>query len=546
MVKQNENNNKKGEKFSTDKTTNTKQQHKLAENNDSRKYICLYCNNKKDFYDKSSLNRHYRRKHKEKLEKCKFCSKEFYSLSLHEKKCIFKHKKKFEEISPKNNPDKNEAVAKNYLLEIKENNELSNNAKTVNNNNINNMNLNNTHKKDNSLKIIKGFETQILGAIKDNNKNKINDDKNNISYEVKEKYNLTPMSTEEILNLLNISNIYNVHQNFFMLSNMIIGAGTYGTVYLGVKIYPLELVAIKSQIKKNINYEILSSEIKIIKKLSDTKIIPKIFQDFSGQQNYYIIQKLEGPSLAKYIQYCKTFDLITILNISIELLTVLKIIHNHGIIHNDLKEDNIITLLKPELIENKIIHFTIIDFGLSYQCLDEKGHYIKTNYKIKGNYYYASKNALSGGFISRSDDIISLCYLMLKLVGNDLPWDKIKYNIKAINPDKDYKNKVLKVKEDSINYNFINEKFQVFKKILEDVEKNNFETIPNYDKYEQWLYDELIKLKKDDRNYNFNWEKLFRDKYKNIDNIEKEYENDEKIQSIFAGYPKQMIKYILK
>ena len=38
MVKQNENNNKKGEKFSTDKTTNTKQQHKLAENNDSRKH----------------------------------------------------------------------------------------------------------------------------------------------------------------------------------------------------------------------------------------------------------------------------------------------------------------------------------------------------------------------------------------------------------------------------------------------------------------------------------------------------------------------------
>ena len=58
------------------------------------------------------------------------------------------------------------------------------------------------------------------------------------------------MSTEEILNLLNISNKYNVHQNYFMFSNMIIGTGTYDTVYLGVKIYPLELVAIKSQIKK--------------------------------------------------------------------------------------------------------------------------------------------------------------------------------------------------------------------------------------------------------------------------------------------------------
>ena len=97
-----------------------------------------------------------------------------------------------------------------------------------------------------------------------------------------------------------------------------------------------------------------------------------------------------------------------------------------------------------------------------------------------------------------------------------------------------------------MNYNYINEKFQIFKKILEDKEKNNFETIPNYEKYEQWLYDELIKLKKEDINYNFIWEKLFRDKYKNIDNIEEEYENDKNIQSIFAGYPKKLIKYILK
>ena len=183
------------------------------------------------------------------------------------------------------------------------------------------------------------------------------------------------------------------------------------------------MVAIKSQDKKRIHFDNISKEIKILKELKNVNVIPKVIEDFPGTSNYYIIQQLQGPSLKKYINYSKSLDYRTTLNISIELLLVIKNIHKNGIIHNDLKEDNIITLIKPALLENKKIHLTIIDYGLSYKYIDNNGKHLKINYKTCGNYFYASNNVLSGGLISRKDDIISLFYIMLKLAGNELPWE---------------------------------------------------------------------------------------------------------------------------
>ena len=170
MVKQKENKNKKGGKSSTDEKTNTKQPHKYSENNDSKKFICLYCTNNKVFYDKSSLNRQYRRKHKEKLEICKFCLKDFYSLSSHEKKCIIRHKKQIKEISSKNNLDINKVDVNNNKTELKGDDDLSKNPDSENIKNINNKNINNDNKIDYSLKIIKGINFKIESVIEDNDK----------------------------------------------------------------------------------------------------------------------------------------------------------------------------------------------------------------------------------------------------------------------------------------------------------------------------------------------------------------------------------------
>ena len=302
------------------------------------------------------------------------------------------------------------------------------------------------------------------------------------------------------------------------------------------------MVAIKSQDKKRIHFDNISKEIKILKELKNVNVIPKVIEDFPGTSNYYIIQQLQGPSLKKYINYSKSLDYRTTLNISIELLLVIKNIHKNGIIHNDLKEDNIITLIKPALLENKKIHLTIIDYGLSYKYIDNNGKHLKINYKTCGNYFYASNNVLSGGLISRKDDIISLFFIMLKLAGNELPWESKKINKYVDHPDKDYKKKMLKAKE-NIKYNFINEKNYVFRRILEDI---NYEESPNYEKYVIWLTEELNNLKNENQEYNFIWQKLLKERFSELQENGKNYENDEQIKSLFAGYPKDLIKYMIQ
>ena len=388
----------------------------------SKIYFCYFCNNR-DFYDKSSLNRHYRRKHKDKLGKCRFCLKFFFPLTSHEKKCIFKYNPKKNDSNNDINPDKQKnnkdnELSKNSLIE----NEFKN-SRVEKIENGKNENINTLKKINNTLTISKEMRFIIQ-------KNVINDSLNKIKHQTNEekknnadKGNLTLLSKDEIFNLFIENNTYNVHKNYLMFIELIIGSGSYGTVYFGVKKKPLELVAIKSQDKKRIHFDNISKEIKILKELKNVNVIPKVIEDFPGTSNYYIIQQLQGPSLKKYINYSKSFDYRTTLNISIDLLLVIKNINKNGIIHNDLKEENIITLIKPALLEDKIIHLTIIDFGLSYKYIDNNGKHLKINYKTCGNYFYASNNVLSGGLISRKDDIISLFYIMLKLAGNELPWE---------------------------------------------------------------------------------------------------------------------------
>ena len=101
---------------------------------------------------------------------------------------------------------------------------------------------------------------------------------------------------------------------------------------------------------------------------------------------------------------------------------------------------------------------------------------------------------------------------------------------------------MLKAKE-NIKYNFINEKNYVFRRILEDI---NYEESPNYEKYVIWLTEELNNLKNENQEYNFIWQKLLKERFSELQENGKNYENDEQIKSLFAGYPKDLIKYMIQ
>ena len=137
-----------------------------------------------------------------------------------------------------------------------------------------------------------------------------------------------------------------------------------------------------------------------------------------------------GPDLDKLLKFCrKNVSVITIYKIGIELLQYLKLIHESGYVYIDLSCKNIGLLFNPTG-NNKITnHITLIDFGFCETYVSKGNLHLEKAQapRENGNIYYSSINALSGGPISRKDDIISLCYLLIDLY-KILPWAGINWD----------------------------------------------------------------------------------------------------------------------
>ena len=118
------------------------------------------------------------------------------------------------------------------------------------------------------------------------------------------------------------------------------------------------------------------------------------------------------------------FTFKTTMQVGLALLEQLRIIHQSGYCHNDLKLENILIGNAPSLPVSlqQLDILTLIDYGLVGKFIDEYGMHkprVQTK-EFKGNLVFASKNAFKGQSLSRRDDLISLGYLLLYLLDGDL------------------------------------------------------------------------------------------------------------------------------
>ena len=191
-----------------------------------------------------------------------------------------------------------------------------------------------------------------------------------------------------------------------------IGQGSFGKVFRGKHIRTNEEVAVKIQFKSIVN--VLQHEAKIYKHLENSIGIPTM-RNYGQEEgfHYLIIDFLDKPLDQAMITKpeCLTFF--------IEAIKVIETIHKLGIIHRDIKPDNL--MIKER---NKLY---VIDFGLSKWFLDSSGTHIKekTNKAMVGTIKYSSINIHNGIEPSRRDDIESLCYSFMSLYEKELMWAKL-------------------------------------------------------------------------------------------------------------------------
>lgn len=128
-----------------------------------------------------------------------------------------------------------------------------------------------------------------------------------------------------------------------------------------------------------------------------------------------------------------------VVNIGIDLIINLQILHNNGYVHRDIKPDNL--AFGPLCLENLKYknRISILDFGKTKIFHKKNGALNFSNGKkgCFGNKSFSSNNALLEKDVLPFDDIESIFYLMIYFLNGSLPWERSKlseenYNKKNI------------------------------------------------------------------------------------------------------------------
>jgi serine/threonine protein kinase len=186
--------------------------------------------------------------------------------------------------------------------------------------------------------------------------------------------------------------------------------------------------------------------------------LPQVKWFGKDDEHYYMVINLLGESLQTIKNSRGVFSLTFTLQVGIQIIQLLKSIHDCGLIHRDIKPDNFLLGLGDKA---KQLH--IIDFGFCKPFLKECNPLKKTNGLI-GSLMYASVCAHKCCEQSRRDDLESLGYMLLYFLKGSLEWQHCVSSAE-----------VLQMKE-SINSGVVlSEYFKIVKQL-------SFEERPDYNK----------------------------------------------------------------
>ena len=208
-----------------------------------------------------------------------------------------------------------------------------------------------------------------------------------------------------------------------------IGKGAFSTVFKGVHRVNQKTVALKVSEGKQ------THEAKILAYMNRECVdcVPTLFWYGRFGDNTCIATTFYEITFQRYVERIWATDLypyLKILNICVQLITILDNVHSAYIVHSDIKPDNF-------MVDKN--HVVIIDFGLASLYYNVEKDVYKENKPCEhliGSPKFASYNLHVGNSISTRDDMMSLGYMMVSLFNIQLPWSKAEKADKADKADK--------------------------------------------------------------------------------------------------------------
>ena len=139
--------------------------------------------------------------------------------------------------------------------------------------------------------------------------------------------------------------------------------------------------------------------------------IVNVFDVGEENGNYFIVMELvEGITLKLYIQNRGRLSVREAVGISLQVAAGLEAAHNNGIIHRDVKPQNIIISTDGTA--------KVADFGIARAATSDT-----INSNVMGSVHYSAPEQSRGGFSDARSDIYSLGITMYEMVTGRLPFN---------------------------------------------------------------------------------------------------------------------------
>ncbi len=154
------------------------------------------------------------------------------------------------------------------------------------------------------------------------------------------------------------------------------------------------------------------NESKAIAVLSHPNIVKVFDVSFGDRLQYIVMEYVEGITLKEYIEKCGNIEWNEALFFIIQILRALQHAHDKGIVHRDVKPQNIM------LLENGTIKVT--DFGIARFSHSETRTVTE---KAIGSVHYISPEQAKGELTDEKADIYSVGIVLYEMLTGKLPFD---------------------------------------------------------------------------------------------------------------------------
>lgn len=196
----------------------------------------------------------------------------------------------------------------------------------------------------------------------------------------------------------------------------LIGVGGMAYVYKAYDSIDDRIVAVKILKEEFLQNEEFTrrfkNESKAIAILSHPNIVRVYDVSFGERLQYIVMEYIDGITLKEYIDQQKVLPWKEAVHFTVQILRALQHAHDKGIVHRDIKPQNIILLADGTI--------KVTDFGIAQFSRND----IRTdNERAIGSVHYISPEQASGGVTDEKADIYSLGIMLYEMLTGKLPFE---------------------------------------------------------------------------------------------------------------------------